>query len=200
MGPLSSGQGLGLRAARLLVPLVLAGDRPGFADGFPIAFLVCALALCDGHALAQSSRHGGWRSYVNARFGTVAEVPRDWRAGREPENGDGLAFSSPDGQATITVSGGLNIDSAVEEAMRSREQPLDGETVTYKLRRGRVLVVSGVNGERVFYRKSILSCGDQIWNNVSIEYPAVRKAAFDALVTHVAGSLHFGRSAQIPRC
>ena len=26
------------------------------------------------------------------------------------------------------------------------------------------------------------------------------KAAFDALVTHVAGSLHFGRSAQIPRC
>src|SRR5262249_35584903 len=104
--PLSSGQGLGLRSARLLVPLVLAGGRPGFAAGFSIAFLVWALALCDEHALAQSSRHGGWRTYENTRFGTVAEVPRDRRAGREPENGDGLAFSSPDGQATITVSAG----------------------------------------------------------------------------------------------
>jgi hypothetical protein len=98
------------------------------------------------------------------------------------------------------VSGGLNIDDTVEQAMSSREQPMEGEAVTYKFRQGRVLVVSGRNANRIFYRKSMLSCRDQIWNNVSIEYPAARKTAFDALVTHVAGSLRFVRSAQIPHC
>jgi hypothetical protein len=33
-----------------------------------------------------------------------------------------------------------------------------------------------------------------------IEYPAARKTAFDELVAHVAASLQFGRSAQIPNC
>jgi hypothetical protein len=80
------------------------------------------LDLSVGTAFAQS-----WRGYANARFGTVAQVPGDWRVGREPENGDGLDFTSPDGQATITVFGGLNIDDSVEQVLpRSNlEQCLD---------------------------------------------------------------------------
>ena len=31
-----------------------------------------------------------------------------------------------------------------------------------------------------------------VWNSVSIEYPAAEKKAYDALVTHVAGSLKRG--------
>jgi hypothetical protein len=186
---------VGLWSARMLVPLVLSRHHPHLGSILPAALVFGLLTASVGTAPAQS-----WRSYANARFGTIAEVPRDWRAGREPENGDGLAFTSPDGQATITVFGGLNIDDTVERAMSSREQPMEGETLTYKRRRGRVLVVSGLNGDRIFYRKSMLSCRDQIWNNVSIEYPTARKAAFDMLVTHVAGSLRFGRSAQIPKC
>ena len=61
-------------------------------------------------------------------------------------------------------------------------------------------MVSGTRGDTIFYAKHILSCGDQIWNNVHLEYPATEKAAYDALVTHVAGSLRPGRSAQVPRC
>ena len=195
MGPVPSRPRVGLRTARLLVPLVLGRveRRFGFIVSTTIAIVV--LTISARTALAQS-----WRSYANAHFGTVAQVPHDWRAGREPENGDGLDFTSPDGQATITVSGRLNIDGTVEEAMHSREQPMEAETITYKLRRGRALVLSGFNGDRIFYRKSLLSCRDQIWNNLSIEYPAARKTEFDALVTHVAGSLQFGRSAQIPNC
>jgi serine/threonine-protein kinase len=195
MGALPARPRVGLRSARMLVPLVLGRNHPHLGSILPAALAFVLLTASARIAFAQS-----WRSYANARFGTVAQVPRDWRAGREPENGDGFAFISPDGQATITVSGGLNIDDSVEQAMSSREQPMEGETITYKLRRGRVLVVSGLRGDRIFYSKSMLSCRDQIWNNVSIEYPAARKAQFDALVTHVAGSLRFGRSAQIPKC
>jgi hypothetical protein len=52
----------------------------------------------------------------------------------------------------------------------------------------------------IFYAKHILSCADQIWNSVYLEYPAAEKTAYDALVTRVAQSLRPGRSAQVPRC
>src|SRR5260370_40937678 len=100
-----------------------------------LAFACGALAPTADPVLAQSSRAQPWRTYGNARFGTIAEVPRDWRAGHEPENGDGLDFTSPDAEATITVSGGLNIDGTIEHAMASRGQPMEGETITCQLRR-----------------------------------------------------------------
>jgi hypothetical protein len=160
-----------------------------------ITLALLALVLAHDAALAQQ-----WRTYANPRFGVTADVPRDWRAGRPPANGDGLKFASPDGQASIMISGGLQIEDTLEEAMQSHAEPLEGETVTYRHRDGRTLVVSGTRGATIFYRKSLLSCADQIWNNVSIEYPAARKAAFDALVIHVAGSLRSGTSEQIPKC
>ena len=49
-------------------------------------------------------------------------------------------------------------------------------------------------------RKSILACRNQIWDSVSIEYPAAEKKAFDTIVTHVAGSLKAGPSEQVAEC
>ena len=57
-------------------------------------------------------------------------MPATWKAGEPPENGDGLVFTSPDGQASIIVSGMLNIDDTLAAAFASREEPFDGETVT----------------------------------------------------------------------
>ena len=44
----------------------------------------------------------------------------------------------------------------------------------------------------IFYKKSLLTCKGQVWNNLVIEYPAARKKQFDELVAHVAGSLKGG--------
>ena len=158
------------------------------------------LALAALLVLSTAARAGLWQTYVNERFGSTADVPATWQAGTPPENGDGLEFTSPDGQASIIVSGILNIDDTLDEAFASRETPFDGETVTYRHRDKRGLVVSGTKGELIFYRKSILSCHDQVWNSVSIEYPATQKKAFDAIVTHVAGSLKPGPSLQVAEC
>jgi hypothetical protein len=70
MGPVPSRPRLGLRTARLLVPLVLgrADRRFGFIFSTTTAFAV--LTISAKTALAQS-----WRTYANARFGTVAQVP-----------------------------------------------------------------------------------------------------------------------------
>jgi serine/threonine-protein kinase len=58
-----------------------------------------------------------------------------------------------------------------------------------------------LRGDKIFYRKSILVCRDQIWNHLSVEYPAARKVEFDAIVARAAQSLRFsGLSEQIPNC
>ena len=159
-----------------------------------------AAALAGLMALIGPASADAWQTYANERFGATADVPADWRAGEPPANGDGLAFTSADGAARITVSGSLQTFDTIAEAMASYEAPNDGETVTYRHRGKRSVVVSGTSGDRIFYRKSILSCADTIWNSVSIDYPAADKSAYDALVTHVAGSLRAGPGWQAADC
>jgi serine/threonine-protein kinase len=157
-----------------------------------------AIALLAFAAVATAAPQ--YRSYENPRFGATADVPADWTPDPPPANGDGLRFRSPDRRASITVSGMLNIYDTVEEAMKSYEEPGEGEKITYRHREARAIVISGTRGDTIFYAKHMLSCGDQIWNSVYLEYPLAEKTAYDALVTHVAQSLRPGRSAQIPRC
>lgn len=141
----------------------------------------------------------GWSAYHNARFGTTADVPAGWKMEPPPENDDGRIFVSPDGTARIIVSGILALSSPDEEMARKLEAP-QGGVITYSRRGGRWAVVSGLKGDRIFYAKSILSCGDQVWNDLWIEYPAADKAKYDALVAHVAASLRSGEGYQAKDC
>jgi hypothetical protein len=163
---------------------------------------LCGVLLAASIAmLSSASAEQGYRDYRNGRFGVSADVPSDWKAGPEPENNDGLVFTSPDGAATITVSGVLNADNAPAAAVIADEQHAqDGETVTYRKASARQAVISGTRGNMIFYRKAILSCNDQILNHLSIEYPVAQKQAFDALVSHVAASMRSSPGAQIPKC
>ncbi|HEY2135672.1 MAG TPA: hypothetical protein VGH49_07275 [Xanthobacteraceae bacterium] len=161
--------------------------------------LAVAVAALVGLAAAADAAQQ-YRIYSNARFGTNADVPADWKPDPPPENGDGLIFRSPDGSASVTVSGSLHVFDTIGEAMEIYEAPASGEAITYRHREPRLLVVSGMRGDTIFYAKHILSCRDQVWNNLHIEYPASQKAAYDAMVTHIARSLHSGRSGQIGSC
>ena len=58
-----------------------------------------------------------------------------------------------------------------------------------------LFTVSGFAGSTVFYRRSLLTCGDQVWNTVEIAYPASEKRRYDGLVANVAASLRGGRPA-----
>lgn len=147
-------------------------------------------------ALSPARAAQAYTSYFNERFGTTADRPADWKPGRAPENGDGLRFSSPDGKAFVSVSGTLQTFDIVTEYLDIIAEE-KGATITLEKRGPRSLVQSGVRGEVIFYKKSLLTCKDQVWNNLVIEYPAARKLEFDALVTHVAASLKGGPGYQV---
>jgi hypothetical protein len=141
---------------------------------------------------ATAAQAGGWQTYRNDRFGATADIPAGWRMGEAPENDDGRVFTSPDGRATITVSG-IFVALPRFQEFAIMTKPGDGETIDYK-RQGRDwLVVSGRKGDRIFYRRSLLSCGATVWNSVYLDYPAAEKASFDPIVAHIAGSLRGGK-------
>ena len=141
------------------------------------AFLSMSVAaIIGGGAHAET-----WRTYHNTRFGTTAQFPAGWTMGQPPANNDGRDFSSPDKRATMVVSGIFSTQPR-EDEFASRAKPDEGETITYEKRGAGWIVVSGTKGDMIFYRKSILTCGDTIWNDLSIEYPATDKAKYDALV------------------
>jgi len=156
-----------------------------------ICKLLALALLLSGPAWAQD-----WRSYHNDRFGPTADYPAGWTMAPAPENNDGRRFTAPDGDAFVIVSGHFALDSRTEEMARAAEAG-DGETVTYSAKGGNWVVVSGFRGDRIFYRKSLLSCGDQVWNNLYVEYPARDKARFDRLVSHMAASLRPGEGYNI---
>ena len=157
----------------------------------------CLAAIASLAFAAAAAPH--YVTYVNDRFGTTAEVPADWTPGEPPANNDGLRFTSPDQRAWMTVYGRLHIDDTVEEAIKDFETPGKDETITYRHRERRA-VVSGTRGDTILFSKHVLSCRDQIWNNVHIEYPAADKTAYDALVTRMARSLRGGPSWQVRGC
>jgi hypothetical protein len=130
----------------------------------------------------------GWRSYHNDRFGTTAEVPASWKMQPPPANDDGRIFTSPDGGAELIVNGSY-AGIAYPDELGSRLEPMEGETIAYKQRKGDWAVVSGTRGDKIFYRKTLLSCGGAIANNISLEYPAVEKGRYDPLVAHIEASL-----------
>ncbi|HZP19906.1 MAG TPA: hypothetical protein VFB16_06805 [Bauldia sp.] len=124
----------------------------------------------------------------------------DWQAGVPPTNGDGLEFRSPDGEATLIVSGALHVDATIGEAMDRFAKPDEGEVVTSTERDERSVTVAGDAGDHAFYRRSILSCHDQVWDTISIEYPASKEAQYAPLIAHIAASLRSGPSAEVPDC
>ena len=155
-----------------------------------------AIALSTLVLVAQAEAGQNYRRYVNERFGASADIPAGWRAGRAPDNGDGLRFLAPDGRTFVSVSGSLQTFGTVKEELDILAAE-SGANVTLEKRGPAYFVQSGRRGGVIFYKKSVLTCGGQIWNHLVIEYPVAQKARFDGLVTHVAASLAGGKGYQV---
>lgn len=138
----------------------------------------------------------GWERYANARFGTLADVPRGVFAMAEPpaESGDGRQFAGPGGarlaiyatHAPSTVTDGFKAYKAwiLDQAEAS------GLTVTYRAEGRGWIVYSGLRGSTVVYERVVAACG--AGHHLSLNYPASDRATFDPLVARMGQSLGCG--------
>ncbi len=157
----------------------------------PVSVAPALILLGGTILLAADAFADGWRSYHNDRFGTTAEIPAAWKMQPPPANDDGRIFTSPDGRAEIIVNG--SYAGVVDpDELGYRLEPSEGETIAYKQRKGDWAVVSGTKGDRIFYRKTRLSCGGTIANSLSIEYPASEKSRSNSVMARVEASLKPG--------
>ena len=107
-------------------------------------------------------------------------VPRDWQLMPPDPNWQGRRYLSPGGDAWLAfyATNAGNDATARFKAVAFA----DGEDVTYLRGERDRLTVSGLRGDRIFYRKVMLACGGTVWRHAAIEYPAAAKVTFDRFV------------------
>ena len=135
--------------------------------------------------------------YTNGRFGFQVQVPDGFTAAAPPENGSGLAFTSPDGRAVMTVYGSNNVRGDTAHSVTnvtSADLTNAGGHVTYENARGQISAVSGtrvVNGvTMVVYQRTVVGAGSE--DAVEWTYPVSDKGRFDPLLEASVASFRSG--------
>ena len=126
----------------------------------------------------------GYNEYVNPRYGFTALLPSSFRAQPPPEDGDGQAWTSPDGQVLLAAYGTnnvLNYSPEQDEAADARFL-----SVVYVNISGDIVTVSGYqnNGRTIVYQRDVVGPGSI--DTLYWSYPANQKAQWDAAVTLTA--------------
>ncbi len=123
-----------------------------------------------------------YMSYENARFGFIVQYPDTFKAGRAPDNGDGLGFSN--GEAEISAYGSFdvlqdNLQSYYEFSTDDAVNP-----IALQKRGDNYFIVSFIDAnDNIVYQKSKLQAG--VISTVKLTYPASQKEKYDEMVNHV---------------
>ena len=124
-----------------------------------IVWLVTAV-LCFAATPAAAQRSGtpNWRTYQNDRYGTTIDYPGLFKAEPPPDNDDGRRFKSADGAefAVFASYGALDFDLAgYQKYILQKLGP--GKAVTYQAHGDDWFVVSGTEGDGIFYEQYAVS-------------------------------------------
>ena len=118
------------------------------------------------------------------RAGGAQLVPSGWRLEAPSPDWNGRRYLSPEGDAWIALYASAATNDA---AARFKAVAFgDGEEVTYLRGERERLTVSGLKGDRIFYRKVTLACGGTVWRHVAMEYPAAAKRDLDRFVERMS--------------
>lgn len=124
----------------------------------------------------ENPAYGYSLAYPDTLFGPVQTVGE----------GRGMEFSTSDSTSRILVFADeeSSQDDFEEQYQSALLQP-EGR-VMYRARESSWYIVSGLVDERVFYEKSVLS--DGVLRTLRVEYPADRRAYFDAVTAVMSAS------------
>jgi eukaryotic-like serine/threonine-protein kinase len=126
----------------------------------------------------------GYNEYANPRYGFTALWPSSFRAQPQPEDRDGQAWTSPDGQVLLTAYGTNNVLSYSPEQDEAADARL--LSATYVNISGDIVTVSGYknNGRTIVYERDVVGPGSI--DTLYWSYPANQKAQWNAAVTQTA--------------
>jgi hypothetical protein len=132
----------------------------------------------------------GWTTYSNARFAFSLCYPSSvFRAGRPPDNGDGLSFAARDGATLATWGSNDALDHGLTGEQSFAER--DRKGITYRAKGGNWFALSGKTGARVFYRKTFFD--DRRFVSFELSYPASVASRYAPIVTRMQKCFRYGK-------
>jgi hypothetical protein len=141
--------------------------------------------------LMQGQAPNDFQTYRNARFNYSISYPANILVPQgEADNGDGQKFVSRDGRTEMIVYGANNsLDKTLRQLYDAESSSTAGggnRRVTYRLLKRGWFAVSGIEGGRIFYQKTLLTNG--VIKTFRIEYNEEAKATFNPITTKIARS------------
>jgi len=133
-----------------------------------------------------------YESYVNERFDYRVLYPANILTPQDPPtNQDGRTFQSPDRQIVMQVYGRNNalsesLNERYQQVLQQRSNADLDRSVTYQTIGDNFFVVSGYQGEWIFYQKTILD--NDVFKTLEFSYHRSFQPAFDLIVSEVANS------------
>lgn len=153
-----------------------------------VLLVCCALDLgVGGSGLLWAQKtapdHHSWKFYANVRFNYGVCYPEDLLVPQgEAPNGDGQKFLAKDG-ANLVVYGQNNaLNEPLKDALEDTASRLAGKSgkVTYKVIKPTWFVVSGQNGQKVFYAKTLYS--HEQFKSFELVYDSSASAIYEPVV------------------
>ena len=142
-------------------------------------------------ALAKEAVEYG--TYANPRFDFSVRFPKDLLTPQgESENGDGNTFLSEDQQTKLSAWGDfLAASSSWKEEYQRQLRFYKDAQITYKVFKKSFFVISGYQGEKIFYYKELLVTenGDEVILAFQMEYPKKDRGKWDGILKTCANSL-----------
>jgi hypothetical protein len=144
-----------------------------------------ALAAC-GSALAKDAADPtppGWATYVNTHYDFDICTPPALKPQGESDAGDGQRFLAADG-ASLSVFGRNNAAGAsLKDTMKTQAAILTKPAgkVTYQAMHGDWAVLSGTQGDTIFYSKILSRAPDLLI--FELRYPAADASKYKGVVT-----------------
>ena len=114
-----------------------------------------------------------------------AFIPAGWTLQPEDPSFSGRRYMAPDGSAWLALYSAPAEKDKVAAHLKNVAFA-EGEEVTYLRGARDWLAVSGLKGDRVYYRKAALTCGGTLWRHIAFEYPAEQKPMLDRMVERAA--------------
>lgn len=131
-------------------------------------------------------------TYRNDRFGTQVTFPVEAFAALAagPANGDGQTFLSRDGASLVVSGASAPRDAPVADllALRERVRREGGGTVTYSATGTDWFVLSGYEGDAVYYERHEVG-REAVIHSLVLRYPESVRERYDPLVKPIADSL-----------
>jgi hypothetical protein len=130
---------------------------------------------------ANLQRPRSWRENVRP----ADMIPPNWQLQPPDPNWKGKRFLSPNSSSWLAVYSLPTENESIASHMQSVAFA-EGEILTYLRGERDWIAVSGLKGDRIFYRKAIIACGGKAWHHIAFEYPMALKREMDAYVTRAA--------------